>query len=140
MAIPDYESSIGIGGYGWVNPYQSKADEVEKLVSVAESCGIEKDIKLFDYLVNLVYRGSARAKGSPKGLSEFLVQPSDVKITDEDVPLLKNIATSESSLHRYQPIASELTINVGSPTEEMDIDKVCGRIADVVNQAKGACI
>lgn|GEM_PF-5442483 len=140
MAFTDYESSIGIGGHGWPNPYQSKADEVEKLVSIAESCGIEKDIKLFDYLVNLVYRGSVRAKGPSKGLSEFLEQSHPIKITDEDVPFLKNIATSESGLHGYQPIASELTINVGSPTEEMDIDKVCNRIADVVNQAKGACI
>jgi len=97
MAFTDYGSSIEIGGYGWSNPYQSKAGEVEKLASVAESCGIEKDVRLFDYLVNLVYREGARTKGSLKGLSDFLAQPSDIKISEEDIQLLKDISMKEHS-------------------------------------------
>lgn len=44
---------------GYPDPYKTKADEVEKLVNIASDCGIEKDVKLFDYLVNLVYRGNS---------------------------------------------------------------------------------
>jgi len=99
MAFIDYDTAPveAIGGYGWLNPYQSKAGEVEKLASVAESCGIEKDARLFDCLVNLVYYGSERAKGSFKGLSDFLAQPSDIKISKEDIQLLKDIAMAEHS-------------------------------------------
>lgn len=70
---------------------KTKADEVEKLVIIASDCGIEKNIQLYDYLVNLVYRGSVRTKGSANGLQEFLNPTPDVKISDGDIQFIGDV-------------------------------------------------
>lgn len=47
---------VSIGGWGYA--YTPKADDVAKLIKIAEDCGIAKCPELFADLINVVYLGS----------------------------------------------------------------------------------
>lgn len=57
------------GGYG--DAEISKACAAEKLVSVAESCGIEKDAELFKYVIGVVYSESRRINIETANIGEI---------------------------------------------------------------------
>lgn len=144
----NFANSIGKGG-GSVFGNLSK---MLKLPTLPEGYGTDKGMGMFKPSGDMPGasdkkkgKGKDKGKGStPKGLSDKLKGgkldkvgkiDDDVKITDEDIKMLKDVAKTEF-INKYTTLRPDMKVEFTGPvTETADINKIIAAIEDMTEEA-----
>ena len=142
----NFASSIGKGGGSILGNLASKF----KMPTLPTGFGMDKGMGMFKPSGNVPgsndkKKGKGKGKGkTPKGLSDKLKGgkldkigkiDDDVKITEEDIKMLKDVAKTEF-INKYTTLRPNMKVEFTGPvTETADINKIISAIEDMTEEA-----
>nr|WP_243247949.1 tape measure protein [[Eubacterium] tenue] len=142
----NFASSIGKGGGSILGNLASKF----KMPTLPTGFGMDKGMGMFKPSGNAPgsddkKKGKGKGKGkTPKGLSDKLKGgkldkigkiDDDVKITEEDIKMLKDVAKTEF-INKYTTLRPNMKVEFTGPvTETADINKIISAIEDMTEEA-----
>lgn len=142
----NFASSIGKGGGSVLGNLASKF----KMPTLPTGFGMDKGMGMFKPSGNVPgsndkKKGKGKGKGkTPKGLSDKLKGgkldkigkiDDDVKITEEDIKMLKDVAKTEF-INKYTTLRPNMKVEFTGPvTETADINKIISAIEDMTEEA-----
>lgn len=145
----NFATSFGGGGGSVLGNLMNDLKSKFKMPSMPEGFGMDKGIGMFNPSQFAPSTGGGKDKKGkkpkmPKGLSDKLKGgkldkigkiEDDVKITDEDIKMLKDISKAEF-INKYTTLQPNMKVEFTGPiTKEADINKIIEAIEDMTEEA-----
>ena len=145
----NFATSFGGGGGSVLGNLMNDLKSKFKMPSMPEGFGMDKGMGMFNPSQFAPSAGGGKGKKGkapkmPKGLSDKLKGgkldkigkiEDDVKITDEDIKMLKDISKAEF-INKYTTLQPNMKVEFTGPiTKEADINKIIEAIEDMTEEA-----
>ncbi|XZJ78217.1 tape measure protein [Clostridium perfringens] len=145
----NFATSFGGGGGSVLGNLMNDLKSKFKMPSMPEGFGMDKGMGMFNPSQFAPSAGGGKGKKGkapkmPKGLSDKLKGgkldkigkiEDDVKITDEDIKMLKDISKAEF-INKYTTLQPNMKVEFTGPiTKEVDINKIIEAIEDMTEEA-----